>query len=425
MAVQTVEELLRSRIGLDPASVGIDLVARATKVRMAAREIPTNEAPRYLELLERSNEEFEALVEEVVIPESWFFRDERPFQVLADHLGRIASDPTRAPARVLSVPCAQGEEPYSAAIAALERGLAPERFQVLGVDLSRKALAAARRGIYSANAFRSRNLSFRDRFFRRVGQGWKLSPVIMDRVEFRHENIVAPGFLANEAPFDAIFCRNLLIYLDEPARGVALAHLDRLLGPDGLLFVGHSENLGALAARFRPIGATYSFAFVRRTPDHAATAVASNGARPLAPPRTPTISQRPRRTASALGFNEQRADARNLPPRAETTGPDPTLEEAARLADLGRNREAAAICESLIRAEGPSAAALFLMGVIAQAENRHDQAESCFEKAVYLDPRHDEALLALSLLARRRGDEAAASNYLRRSGRTAGEGTSR
>jgi chemotaxis protein methyltransferase WspC len=93
------------------------------------------------------------------------------------------------------------------------------------------------------------------------------------------------------------------------------------------------------------------------------------------------------------------------------------LEQAAEHADQGRHGQALACCEAEIRRKGPSAAALALMGVIHQAAGRRTQAESCFHKAIYLDPHHDEALLALALIAERRGDRSAASGFRRRADR--------
>ena len=205
-----VERRLRERFGYDPASAGPGLVARAVGVRMSALGVV--EGDLYLALLDRSVHELDPLVEEVVVSESWFFRDELPFALLAER--RKESPFTR----VLSVPCAGGQEPYSVAIALLDRGIALSRFHVVAVDLSRKALAEARKGVYSGNAFRSRDLAFRDRHFRRTADGYAVDDAVKESVEFRQGNLMAPDFLAGEPPFDAVFCRNLLIYLDEPAR---------------------------------------------------------------------------------------------------------------------------------------------------------------------------------------------------------------
>ena len=82
-----------------------------------------------------------------------------------------------------------------------------------------------------------------------------------------------------------------------------------------------------------------------------------------------------------------------------------------------RHGEAIAVCEQVTRLRGPSAAAYYLMGVIYQATANGQRAEECFHKAVYLDPGHDEALLALALIAERRGDAAAAAGFRRRAKR--------
>jgi chemotaxis protein methyltransferase WspC len=419
MDVTPVEKLLQRKIGLDPASAGPGLVARAVRARLDALSWKRDELPRYCALLSASDAELQSLIEEVVIPESWFFRDARPFDLMADRLSSaLRSDPTRPPARVLCVPCARGEEPYSVALSLLDRGVPGDRFRVLGVDLSRRALAAGRTGVYSGYAFRSADLSFRDRHFTRRDSGYAIHGGVKALVDFVQGNVVDPGFLAGSPPFDAVFCRNLLIYLDEPSRRVVLGHLDRLLTSDGLLFVGHAENLGPLTSQFRPAGDSYCFAFERsRSLPAPAVAPALPVARKVAPAR----ATQPR-SVPAEPLRERRGEV-TTPPPVNAVSKTLSLDEVAQLADRGRHVEAADACDRLIRAHGPSARAYFLLGVIRQAQGQRPQAEACFEKAVYLDPAHDEALLALSAAARRRGDEAAAANYLRRAGRAAGGGT--
>jgi chemotaxis protein methyltransferase WspC len=95
------------------------------------------------------------------------------------------------------------------------------------------------------------------------------------------------------------------------------------------------------------------------------------------------------------------------------------LEQASSLANRGCTDEAIALCEHDLRLRGPSAAAFHLMGMIRQAAGDRRRAEDCFRKAVYLDPGHDEALLALALCAERRGDAAAAAGFRRRAERAA------
>ena len=105
--------------------------------------------------MRRSEPELQELIEEVVVPESWFFRDERPFQWLREYVReRWLSDPSASAAPGLESACAGGEEPYSIAMTLLDLGLPARRFQIDAVDVSARRLAIARRGVYSANAFR-------------------------------------------------------------------------------------------------------------------------------------------------------------------------------------------------------------------------------------------------------------------------------
>jgi chemotaxis protein methyltransferase WspC len=404
MTRATIEDLLRRRIGLDPASSGSGLVNRAVRARLKALGMLESERDRYLTLLNGSESELQALVEEVVVPESWFFRDEHPFVLLAERAAtRWLTDRTLPPFRALSVPCAGGEEPYSIAMALLGGGLTADRFQIDAVDVSRAALETARRGVYTGTSFRSKDLSFRDRFFRATPAGYALDPVVMGTVAFHDGNVLDAGLLSDRPPYDAIFCRNLLIYLDDRARGQVLTNLDRLMSPSGLLFVGHAEHLGGSSPHFRQAGDRRCFAFERAPEGPVATTAPLPRANPRLSPRRPLAAMP---AASTISWK---------PPAPAA------LEEAVRLADAGRHGEAAEHCERVIRQSGPSAPAYYLLGVVRRAGGDRDQAERCFEKAVYLDRGHEEALLALALLAQRRGDSAVAANYRRRAERASQE----
>jgi chemotaxis protein methyltransferase WspC len=427
MSRARIEELLRSRIGLDPASAGPGLVARAIQRRMRAAGLADGETERYARRIEASEDEFQELVEEVVIPESWFFRDEVPFRLIAERaVGLLAAEPERPAFRVLCMPCAAGEEPYSAAMALLDAGLDGPRIHIDAVDLSQSALARAERAIYSENSFRTDDLGFRSRHFVRQKEGFALDPEVVRIVRFHHLNLLSSEILAGASPYDVIFCRNLLIYLDPAARGRVLAGVDRLLEPAGLLILGHAEQLGLLGAGFRPAGPRGSFAFERS----AAAPARLPWVFPTIVPSLPTSIQRPalaqlpapRRLAASRPppSNAEAGPSQGgpAPPGSDGDAPRPErLDEAARLAGLGRHDEATRLCEQDLNVRGPSPAAYVLLGMIRQAAGDRVRAQSCFEKAVYLDARHEEALLALALLAQRRGDLAAATNYRRRAER--------
>jgi len=235
-----IERILRHTIGLDPSSIGSPAIARAFRARMQAHGIDSPE--EYGALLQRSPDEMQELIESVVVSETWFFRDDAPFSTLTEVVKNewLPAHPNST-LRILSVPCASGEEPYSIAMALMDSGLPASRFCIDATDVSLRVLDHARRGVYGRNSFRSSNLEFRDRYFLRVEDGFLLSEIVRKRIDFRQGNLLAHHFASGEGLYDFIFCRNVLIYFDDDAQDRAIAGLRRLLTADGMLFVGHAE----------------------------------------------------------------------------------------------------------------------------------------------------------------------------------------
>ncbi len=421
-----IERLLAERIGLDPASVGDNLIANGVRARMES--LGLNGRAEYERALLGPGDELQALVEEVVIPESWFFRDDRPFEALRDHArAGWAGDPSRPPLSALSLPCAGGEEPYSIAMAAVEAGLPPDRVRVDAVDVSARSLARAIEGTYGANSFRGTPPAARARFFREHRGRYSVEPAIRSAVHFHLGNLLDPGLLAGRPPFDVVFCRNLLIYFDAPARARAFAGLARLTAAGGLLFLGHADRGDdSTASPFAPLAARGSFAYRKakagEAPGRAAPARKPAAAPPPAPAPAPAKTK-PRPAAAAPAGEEGRAAAvpkRPAPgpgPAAPAEAPASALDRAATLADRGEYAEARGLIDRAVAEGGPSARASSLLGLIRQASGDRDGAERHFLKAIYLDPQDAEALLSLAALAARRGDLAAEAGYRRRAGR--------
>jgi chemotaxis protein methyltransferase WspC len=419
-----IERLLTSRIGLDPVAVGSPLILRAVTARMT--ELGLNDFRAYESRACSSDSELQALIEEVVVAESWFFRDERPFQSLQEHVRtRWLSNPTLPRLRVLSLACAGGEEPYSIAISLLDLGLPAQRFEIDAVDISNRRLAIARRGIYSLNAFRGVDDRFRTRYFRQHPQGYELTSTIRSTVRFQAANVVQPDLLAGSCAYDVLFCRNLLIYLSDSARAIVLAAIDRLLATDGLVIVGHADRLAAtgICARFTAVGDPASFAYRRTIRSDAKVPSFPGGpfgrdlrpaASPLMHPVEAELSKPQIRNASSTRSDGATPEDRSVPVTSDSLA---LLDRAAALANLGQFSEAVEVCEQYLRQQGLSAQAYCLMGMICQAAGDQRRAEDCFQKTLYLDPTHDDALLALALLAERRGDLNAAANFRRRAER--------
>ncbi|WP_165073054.1 CheR family methyltransferase [Paludisphaera rhizosphaerae] len=414
-----LDAILHERLGLDRASIGSGVVPRATNTRMKATGV--HNVDEYARLAASSEAELQALIDEVVVPESWFFRDGAPFDFLRD-LARAGwtSRPSREPMRVLSLPCAGGEEPYSIAATLDEAGLPASRKHIDAVDVSAARLEFARRGIYSRNAVRGVSPERVARWFRCIGEAFEIVPGLRPSVHFRLGNVLDPAIANEGSPYDVVFCRNLLIYLDREARARAELNLLRMLAPDGVLIVGHADSLGASAEARSLVAAAGrgAFAYRRRRPGEA---LARSFDAPIelalpAPPKPPplSLSPPPRPKPSIPIAPKPPPPPAPCPPAEDAR---PLTEQAIEHANAGRHGQALACCERELRRAGPSAVVFALMGGIHQAAGRRSEAETCFGKAIYLDPNHDEALLALALLAERRGDSAAAAGFRRRAER--------
>ncbi len=388
-----IEQLLRQRAGLDPESVGRRIIARA--VAAGKQRTGSSDDRDYLAALARSPAEWAALIDAVVVPETSFFRDREPFAFLRNQVldAWLPAHPGQT-LRVLSAACSTGEEPYSIAITLLEAGVAPEQFHIDAADISAAAVRQARRAQYRQQAFRGQPPASLDRYVERGSGGWVLKPIVTRQVDFHVDNLVDPAFLAGQAPYPVVFCRNVVIYLAEEARSRVLQNLERLLAPAGILFAGHSELAFFQRAGYAPLAHARSFACIRAGD----------------PGRRRTQSARPASGAAPL-------PAKAPPPPAavpaleciDPSAPEGGLAAARRLADRGELARARLLCERLLKDQPPRADAYCLLGLVHQASGRLAEAETCYAKALYLDPRCLEALVHLGLCHERRGDGAGAA----------------
>lgn len=392
-ACSSAEKFLERWIGLDPQILGSNAIAHAVRVRMEARGESDEET--FLACLARDATEQGRFIDEVVVPESWFFRDAHVFHVVRQLAATCAATPGQTPLRILSVPCAAGEEPYSVAMVFLEAGLSADQFRIDAADVSHAALRRAAAASYSANAFRGDDVSFRDRWFRAQGAAAVLDESVRKLVHFSWGNLLDESFAADNPPYDIVFCRNLLIYLTAEARCRVEQTLDRLLAPDGLLMLGAAEP-PILRGSWVPVSGNAAFALRRGTRT-------TNGF-PV-PPVIPPLMQRPTVTA-ALQQSGPDSPVAPIPP----TGDD-LLREAHALANAGRHADAMEACRRQQQAAGPSAQVFFLMGMLHQAAGDLERAEACLHKTLYMDPTHDEAFLALAVVATQRGDHQMAEHY--------------
>ncbi len=172
----------------------------------------------------------ELLAEHAVVGETSFWRHAEGLAALARRLvGRAG------PLRLWCAGCATGEEPYSLAMALLEAGREVAGDSILATDLSRRALARAEAGTYRPRALRRLPEGLRARWLRPVEAGFRVDPRVAAPVTFLRHNLLDPP---PPGPFDAVLCRNAVIYFEPEVARAALARLAGALAPGGVLLTG-------------------------------------------------------------------------------------------------------------------------------------------------------------------------------------------
>ncbi len=265
-------DLLHRTIGLDAASLGHSTIERAIDQRAAAWCEDGHAGATladYWDAAQASPSMVQALVETVVVPETWFYRDADAFRALARLAHeRLDERGTAVPLRILSLPCSTGEEPYTIAMTLLDAGIDAAHLRIDAMDISERSLAVAQRAVYSRNSFRGNAFPFRDIHFTRTEGGWRLAPRIAETVRFSRANLMQLDATALGV-YDFVFCRNVLIYFDRDAQQRALYALNDVLAENGTLFVGPAETGLLMRYGMQSAKIPLAFAFHRAAPAEA------------------------------------------------------------------------------------------------------------------------------------------------------------
>jgi chemotaxis protein methyltransferase CheR len=249
-----VIRLVYERSGITLTSAKQTLVQARLQKRLRATGSPT--FSDYLKLVERdrTGQELSQLLDAIATNHTSFFREEQHFQLLRSRvLPPLAS--REGPIRVWTAACATGEEATTLAMTLFEALPAEDRARVrlLASDLSTKALDVARAGVYSMDRVSTIPMALLKNYFERgLGAQRGLARVgtpIRRAIEYRRLNLLEIDSLGES--FDVIFCRNVLIYFDQPVQQRVVSMLERHLRPGGHLFIAHAESLNGLTHTMR------------------------------------------------------------------------------------------------------------------------------------------------------------------------------
>ncbi len=225
------------------------------------RELGLGSFAQYVaRLREQPDDELDPLASAISTNVTSFFRENHHFEFLAQEMLPAIVGVANPRIRIWSAGCSSGEEPYSIAMVLAEvlGNRAQGISRVLATDLSVRALGVAKQGMYPLDRLQGISEQRRKRWFLsgRGGNDGQAMVVqdVRDLVQFKQLNLLHDWPI--KGPLDAIFCRNVVIYFDNPTKQRLFARYAQLLAPGGYLFLGHSESLHGMSDAFDLVGRT-------------------------------------------------------------------------------------------------------------------------------------------------------------------------
>ena len=397
-------EFVAAHIGLHfPAERWPDL---RRGIRSAAPEFgfaDEEQCVQWLMAAPLTRQQIEILAGNLTVGETYFFREKRAFEILAERILPelvIVRRGGEQHLRFWSAACCTGEEAYSLAIT-LRRAI-PDlkdwQVTILATDLNPRFLQKAVAGVFGDWSFRNAPAWLKDQYFQRVESNrYAILPEIRQMVQFAHLNLAEdtyPSLLTDTNAMDVIFCRNVLMYFAPAQAQQVFAHLHRCLVEGGWLALSATETAVATSRQFATVN--LDGAILYRKTDRLPA--------PVEVPVAPAVWEIPAATplpAPLIG-----------PLRVE---PPPDAREMIRLtrelANQGRLAEAVAAADKLVRAEKLNPVAHYLRAMILLEQGALPEADQALQRAVYLDHKFVIAHFALGNLARSAGRRKAADKH--------------
>ncbi len=415
-------------------------LARRIAGRLEALDVPDCRA--YLSVLHGSEggaQELDALIAQLTIGETYFFRHTEQFDALRRTVipDILARNQTSRRLRIWSAGCSTGAEPYSIAILLREFDdrTAGWDVSVLGTDINRQFLARASEGRFENWAFRGVPQGLQRRYFRQLGKSWVIADDLKRQVTFRYHNLVkhhCPSLANDLFGFDLIVCRNVMIYFDAPVIAAVVARLRASLLDGGWLVVGHAESAPDWFREFRVVSEHGTAVYQKPLPAGPLQPLADTapappnglaGLEPLAAAAgLPTAGDaaglpkarapRPwRRGAKAAGpkLNAAVIPDAVKPAAVKPAGGGSGIDAVRRLADRGEWRRAAVECRKLLDHNGLDPLAHFYEALILEHAGAGLEARRALRRAIYLDRQFVLAHYHLGLLQQKQRETAQAA----------------
>ena len=392
-------KILGEETGLEADSIGDVSINRSVRTAMHKLGITNNQA--FVKEILKNKKSLQVLIEEIKVSETWFFRDIESFNLFKSYISENKSNfDSINKLRILSSPCSTGEEPYSIAMSILDMGIPKSYFEINACDISVESISKAKSGLYTKSSFRVDYFDFKNRYFTAFPHNFEIKDEVKELVSFSCQNMVKTDFLINDYKYDIIFCKNLFIYLNDESRQIVLNNILRLLKENGILFVGLSELNYLTRNGFEQINYSMSFAckrLVKNEDNLLQTKI-----------RNITEQNKPRQRQDNYRKENIKFENFKIQLQAEQNETKDNNDQELYVNDLllqlksfsdnGKYIEAHNIGDKILEFDKTNITALFTKGMLYNADKSFDKAKEFFSKVLYLDPKHYESLIYMSLI---------------------------
>ncbi|MFA6000792.1 MAG: CheR family methyltransferase [Thermoleophilia bacterium] len=374
-------------------------------------------------------DELRCLLDHLSVQETQFFRNLPQFDALRKYvipeIARRKKNGHRS-IRLWSAGCSTGQEPYSLAMAALD--VLPDpgswNIQILGTDLNQQALAIAEKGWYPEKRLIGIDRSHRENYFRPLDGGFVVTEPVRRMVHFsRHNMVNDPLPMSIFGTCDVVFCRNVIIYFTHNTAKYVIEHFFDIMNPGGYLFLGHSETLWKMSAKYSLVEMGDAFIYKKSLPR-------SIEGRRFIPDRRireaplPTSVHEDRRVKisrrDVTGVEEliHKQEEQFPSKNAGTVSEEPNVQKGRSFLELGEYDKACECLAEAVKQDGSNAELFFLQGLALEKANRPDDASESYRKAIYCDENYSIAYFHMASVLERSGRLKAAVREYRNAARS-------
>lgn len=222
-----------------------------SRLKERLREKQLTSAQDYYRLITSNKEEMKLFLDAVTTNLTRFFRNQPHFDALVHyvipHILELKKNQFDKKIRIWSAGCSTGEEPYTIAMILKDILPPPYSFEIMASDISLKSLMIGKQGFYPASRITGIPEKYLSRYFTKIEDGYQICDELMKTIRFDYHNLKFAPVTRN---LDIVFCRNVLIYFDEPAQLQVINHFWDAMAPHSYLYIGHSESLFGMDTKF-------------------------------------------------------------------------------------------------------------------------------------------------------------------------------